>query len=153
MRLDSLFLVATCTICTALFAIPLEGQECIGLPGRRGSATLGLEGTDGATGNSARFAMRSGRMGIELERSSLDKSTQDDDVVRTGLRLTWEWSDGPMKVCGVGGAQWTTYEAGNTSMMSVQSGMKYRTYTIDGDYERLRVPVGFAVGQDRKSVV
>jgi hypothetical protein len=85
-------------------------------------------------------------MGIGLERSSLADPVQDDDVFRAGLRLTWELTRGPMKLCGVGSAQWTTYEAGDTRTTWVESGMKYRAYTISGDYDRLRVPVGLAAG-------
>ena len=121
-------------------------QACLGLPGERVSVTLGFEGTDGATGGSARLAAHSGRMGIELEGSSLDKFAQVDDRARVGLRLSWEWNDSPIVVCGVGGVRWTSYEAGTAISRWTAGGVTHRESHVSGNYDRIRMPLGIAAG-------
>lgn len=146
MRIGLLRLIVIGAIYTPSLATPLAAQECLGLPGERVTATLGFEGTDGAVGVSGRLVAHSGRLGIELEGSSLDKFAQDDDRTRTGLRISWESFDSPVKVCGFGGAQWTSYEAGTSISSWTVGGVTHREARISGDYDRIRVPVGVSVG-------
>jgi hypothetical protein len=147
MRTRSSVLAIAGAIAASLPAAPLVAQACLGLPSDRGSVTFGFDGTDGGVGLSAGLVVRSGRMSVGLTHSSINRFAQDDHVASTGVRVAWPWSDGSPEVCFVGGAEWTSYEAGSSSSEWTDSGTRHRQYYITGDFDRIRTPVGVSFGR------
>jgi hypothetical protein len=135
MRLRSIVAAVVCAICSSLVNSPVSAQACVGQPGDRVSVTLGLAGTDGASGLSIDAAVRSGPVHIGIAHAQLDKFAQVDDIVSTGLHLTWRWRDGPTELCVVGASEWTRYEDGPGYQST------YGGYLVVGDYGRIRSPL------------
>lgn len=148
MRLRSSWLAIISVAVGSLPASPLLAQMCLGLPADRGAITLGLEGTDGASGVSADLAARSGRLTLGLTYASLNKFAQDDDVMNTGVHVAWQWIDGAVGLCAVAGSEWTSYEAGASSLEWTESEVRHREYFVTGDFNRIRTPIGFSIGRE-----
>lgn len=129
-------------------ALPAGAQECVGLPSGRGILSLGLEGTDGASGPGVSFAYQTPGASLQLGHRSLDAFAQDDEISETEAQAAVRLPRVRLPLCVTAGAQWTDYEYSEHAGTQYNPGMRTESYRVLGGYQRLRVPVGLSVGRE-----
>ncbi|HEX6368171.1 MAG TPA: hypothetical protein VF006_04525 [Longimicrobium sp.] len=135
----------------ALLALagPAHAQECVGLPSGRGILSLGVEGTDGATGRGAAFAYQTPGASLQLQHRSLDAFAQQDEISETEVQGTVRVGRFRLPLCITAGVQLTDYEYSEHAGSGTGSdGIYTDSYHIIGGYQRVRVPVGISVGRE-----
>lgn len=144
MNTQTLVVIVACSAIAGSSPMRLTAQVCLGLPGERATLTFGLQGTDGASGGSVGLSIRTGRISGEVTGASLDRFAQADNDISLGGRLALGLNAGPVQACGVGGTEWTYYESSRSATGSNGA----ITYDVDGNFGRLRTPVGISVGSE-----
>lgn len=130
---------------------PVAAQQCVGLPAAgRALATYGFEGTDGATGESFGLALLQGRTTLLLQRRRLEMFMLAGDVTATEGQISTRLGDGPL--CAVLGLSRTAYDVDwveSTQFVTERGGTRYEIdrRRVEGPYQRIRLPVGIAVGR------
>ncbi|WP_420128658.1 hypothetical protein [Longimicrobium sp.] len=135
----------------ALFAAagPAYAQECVGLPGGRGILSLGVEGTDGATGRGVAFAYQTEGASVQLQHRSLDAFAQQDEISETEVQGAMRLGRFGLPLCLTAGVQLADYEySEHAGSGTGQDGIYTDSYRIIGGYERVRVPVGISLGRE-----
>jgi hypothetical protein len=130
---------------------PVHAQECVGLPGGRGTLSFGLEGTDGASGPGVAFSYQTPGTSLQLQHRSLDAFAQDDEISTSEVQTAVRLARFRLPVCVTAGAQWTDYDyTSHESTEWSQTDPEYRIerHRIGGGYQRLRVPVGISLGRE-----
>lgn len=131
--------------------LPAAAQECVGLPGGRGVLSLGLEGTDGASGPGVSFAYQTPGASLQLQHRSLDAFAQDDEISSSEVQTAVRLPRFRLPLCVTAGAEWTDYEYSEhegTLYTGSGPGIRTESYRVVGGYQRLRVPVGLGVGRE-----
>ncbi|HEX2208890.1 MAG TPA: hypothetical protein VHG93_14520 [Longimicrobium sp.] len=148
----TLRLISTSLSVLALSAVapPARAQECVGLPGGRGVLSLGLEGTDGASGPGVSFAYQTPGASVQLQHRSLDAFAQSDEISESEVQAAVRLPRSRLPLCVTAGVQWTDYEYSEHAGSSWSTTDRLRTdnYEILGGYQRLRVPVGISLGRE-----
>lgn len=147
----NLRLISASASVLALLAMagPAHAQECVGLPSGRGILSLGLEGTDGATGQGAAFAYQTRGASLQLQHRSLDAFAQQDEISDTEVQGAVRLGRFRLPLCITAGVQLTDYEySEHAGSGTGQDGIYTDSYRIIGGYERVRVPVGISVGRE-----
>jgi hypothetical protein len=148
----SLRLISTSfsVLALACAAGPARAQECVGLPGGRGMLSLGLEGTDGASGPGVSFAHQTPGASVQLRYRALDAFAQDDEISTYETMAAVRLPRSRLPLCVTVGAEWTDYEASEHagSLWSSEDGIRTDSYRVIGGYQRLRVPVGISLGRE-----
>lgn len=132
-------------------ARPAAAQECVGLPSGRGVLSLGVEGTDGASGQGVAFAYQTPNASLQLQHRSLDAFAQDDEISTSEVQAAVRLRRARLPICITAGAQWTDYEYSEhagSGYSQTEPGVRTDSYRVIGGYQRLRVPVGVSVGRE-----
>lgn len=134
----------------ALFAAaPAHAQECVGMPGGRGMLSLGLDGTDGASGPGVAFAYQTPGASVQLQHRSLDAFAQQDEINETEVQAAIRLGRFRLPLCITAGAQLTDYEySEHAGSWAGADGIYTDSYRIIGGYQRVRVPVGISLGRE-----
>jgi hypothetical protein len=134
----------------ALFAAaPAHAQECVGLPGGRGMLSLGLDGTDGASGTGATFAYQTPGASLQLQHRSLDAFAQQDEISESEVQAAIRLGRFRLPICLTAGVQLADYEySEHAGSGTGQDGIYTDRYRIIGGYQRMRVPVGISLGRE-----
>lgn len=130
---------------------PVHAQECVGLPGGRGILSVGLEGTDGATGSGVAFAYQTPRASVQLQHRALDDFTVVDDLRTTDVQASVRLPGVRLPVCVTAGVQRTAYDDTrheSTEWTGQEPGHLVERHRIGGPYRRQRVPVGVSMGRE-----
>jgi hypothetical protein len=144
-------LSASLSALTLLAAAPAHAQECVGLPGGRGTLSLGFEGTDGASGQGASFSYQARGTNLQLQHRSLDAFAMEDHLTTTEAQAAVRLPRIRLPLCVTAGLQWTAYDfSTHESTQWTQTDPDYRIerHRIGGGYQRLRVPVGISLGRE-----
>ena len=132
-------------------ARPAQAQECVGRPSGRGVLSLGVEGTDGASGPGVSFAYQTPSSSLQLQHRSLDAFAQDDEISTYEAQAAVRLGRLRLPVCVTAGLQWTDYDyTWHEGSEWTQTDPEYRIerHRIGGGYQRLRVPVGISLGRE-----
>lgn len=131
-------------------ARPAHAQECVGLPGGRGVLSLGVEGTDGASGPGVSFAYQTPGSSVQLQHRALDAFAQDDEISTSEVQAAVRLPRLRLPLCITAGLQWTDYEYSQHegTEWSNTDGVVTERYRVLGGYQRLRVPVGISLGRE-----
>lgn len=133
-----------------LLAIPAaaSAQRCLGLPGDDGSFTYGFEGTDGAEGEGFALSVRKGALAAGIARSSLEMFTFAEPARTWELRGSVALKEGGIDVCAVTGARTTGYLVDRhfSTRRDPDTGHDLEEHRVEGEYARLRVPLGLGFG-------
>lgn len=128
---------------------PAHAQECVGLPSGRGILSLGVEGTDGATGRGAAFAYQTPGASLQVQHRSLDAFAQQDEISETEVQGAVRVGRFRLPLCITAGVQLTDYEySEHAGSGSGPDGVYTDSYRIIGGYQRVRVPVGISLGRE-----
>ena len=132
----------------ACVARPAQAQECVGLPGGRGMLSLGLEGTDGASGTGVSFAYQTPGASVQLRHRALDAFAQEDEISTSEVVAAMRLPRSRLPLCITVGTEWTHYEASTHAGSLFTDGVHTESYRVIGGYQRLRVPVGVGLGRE-----
>lgn len=150
MRPNLRLICASLSLLALAAAAPAYAQECVGLPGGRGMLSLGLEGTDGASGPGVSFAYQTPGASVQLRHRQLDAFAQDDDISSSEVLAAIRLPRSRLPLCVTAGAEWSDYEYSQHegSSWSSQDGLRTDRYRVLGGSQRLRVPVGISLGRE-----
>lgn len=128
---------------------PAHAQECVGLPAGRGVLSLGLDGTDGASGRGVAFAYQTPGASLQLQHRSLDAFAQQDEISETEVQAAIRLGRFRLPLCITAGVQLADYEySEHAGSGTGADGIYTDSYHIIGGYQRMRVPVGISLGRE-----
>jgi hypothetical protein len=124
-------------------------QECLGITaGSRGYFSYGVEGTDGATGETFTVGLRLQDFTMQFQKRTLKPSLMVDDLDRTELQVAYPLAR-KIPLCIVGGFSWSAYDTDQVFGWGTDENGNTTTHgRAGGPYSQLRVPIGISLGKE-----
>ncbi len=126
-------------------------QECVGIPDGRGLLVVGFEGRDGASGESLTFGYNFEAASILVQYRALDAFGFADDIRTSGAQLSLDLGTESLPFCITGGAEWMKFRDDWTESIRWEGTNPIHIIErrrIGAEYQRLRLPMGLALGRD-----
>lgn len=135
---------------TLLISAPAAAQSCFGMPAGAGVFSWGFRGTDGATGTGFLVGTEREGFGVMGGLASMEMWAYGDEARLAELRVSRRHTPGPVAVCTFTGFERTSYTIDRHFMTRYDPDLDetIEHHRIEGEFARIRLPVGMAVGRE-----